>query len=101
MRHYLPLKNMRSLLNERHVINGIIITMVSSSAIINYYYTCRSYEYGPATAINWFFTQSKAFGDDIMWEIDRVHMKNRLPIFSSNRVGKDWDGEGEIGERIP
>jgi aryl-alcohol dehydrogenase-like predicted oxidoreductase len=48
-----------------------------------------------------YFTQSKAFGDDIMWEIDRVHMKNRLPIFSSNRVGKDWDGEGEIGERIP
>ena len=48
-----------------------------------------------------FFTQSKSLGDDIMWEIDRVHMKNRLPIFSSNRVGKDWDGEGEIGERIP
>ena len=48
-----------------------------------------------------YFTQSKSLGDDIMWEIDRVHMKNRLPIFSSNRVGKDWDGEGEIGERIP
>ena len=48
-----------------------------------------------------YFTQSKALGDDIMWEIDRVHMKNRLPIFSSNRVGKDLDGEGEIGERIP
>ena len=48
-----------------------------------------------------YFTQSKALGEDIMWEIDRVHMKNRLPIFSSNRVGKDWDGEGEIGERIP
>ena len=36
-----------------------------------------------------------------LWEIDRVHMENRLPIFSSNLVGKDWDGEGEIGERIP
>jgi aryl-alcohol dehydrogenase-like predicted oxidoreductase len=48
-----------------------------------------------------YFTQGKELGKDIMWEIDRVHMKNRLPIFSSNRVGKDWDGEGEIGERIP
>lgn len=48
-----------------------------------------------------YFTRAKALGDDVMWEIDRVHMKNRLPIFSSNRVGKDWDGEGEIGERIP
>ncbi len=48
-----------------------------------------------------YFTRGKALGDDVLWEIDRVHMKNRLPIFSSNRVGKDWDGEGEIGERIP
>ena len=48
-----------------------------------------------------YFTRGKALGDDVMWEIDRVHMKNRLPIFSSSRVGKDWDGEGEIGERIP
>jgi aryl-alcohol dehydrogenase-like predicted oxidoreductase len=48
-----------------------------------------------------YFTRGKALGDDVIWEIDRVHMKNRLPIFSSNRVGKDWDGEGEIGERIP
>jgi aryl-alcohol dehydrogenase-like predicted oxidoreductase len=38
---------------------------------------------------------------DLIWEIDRVHMKNRLPIFSSTRVGEDWYGEGEIGERIP
>lgn len=38
---------------------------------------------------------------DVLWEIDRVHMRNRLPIFASERVGKDWDGEGEIGERIP
>eukprot|EP00571_Detonula_confervacea_P010770 CAMPEP_0172297266 /NCGR_PEP_ID=MMETSP1058-20130122/353_1 /TAXON_ID=83371 /ORGANISM="Detonula confervacea, Strain CCMP 353" /LENGTH=498 /DNA_ID=CAMNT_0013006395 /DNA_START=131 /DNA_END=1630 /DNA_ORIENTATION=+ len=48
-----------------------------------------------------FFTKSKPLSDDIMWEIDIVHMKNRLPIFSSDRVGKDWDGEGEIGETIP
>ena len=32
---------------------------------------------------------------------DRIHMMNRLPIFSSTRVGADWYGEGEIGERIP
>lgn len=38
---------------------------------------------------------------ELQWEIDRVHMRNRLPIFASERVGADWDGEGEIGERIP
>jgi len=37
-----------------------------SSAIINYYYTCRSYEYGLATAIIDYYTQSKALGDDII-----------------------------------
>ena len=37
----------------------------------------------------------------VMWDIDRVHMKNRLPIFSNDRVGRDWFGEGEIGEPIP
>ena len=35
-----------------------------------------------------YFTKSKPLSDDIMWEIDIVHMKNRLPIFSSDRVGK-------------
>jgi aryl-alcohol dehydrogenase-like predicted oxidoreductase len=39
--------------------------------------------------------------DQLLWDIDAIHMRNRLPIFSSTRVGKDWDGEGEIGERIP
>eukprot|EP00466_Bigelowiella_natans_P001401 jgi/Bigna1/139276/aug1.49_g13984 len=39
--------------------------------------------------------------EELMWEIDRVHMKNRLPVFASERVGRDWYGEGEIGERIP
>ena len=48
-----------------------------------------------------YFTRSKPLSDDVMWAIDRVHMRNRLPIFSSSRVGKDWDGEGEIGETIP
>ena len=37
----------------------------------------------------------------LMQEIDVVHMRNRLPIFSSDRVGSDWDGEGEIGEPVP
>lgn len=48
-----------------------------------------------------FFTKKDPLPDDVMWEIDRVHMRNRLPIFCSERVGKDWYGEGEIGETIP
>lgn len=45
--------------------------------------------------------QKKALPYQLLWEIDRIHMRNRLPIFSSTRVGKDWGGEGEIGENIP
>ena len=37
----------------------------------------------------------------LMWAIDTIHMRNRLPIFSSSRVQQDWLGEGEIGEVIP
>ena len=47
------------------------------------------------------FANAKPLPSDLAWEIDRVHMRNRLPIFSSTRVGKDWDGEGQIGEPIP
>jgi aryl-alcohol dehydrogenase-like predicted oxidoreductase len=47
------------------------------------------------------FSVKEPLNEAIMWEVDRVHMKNRLPLFSSTRVGKDWNGEGEIGERIP
>jgi aryl-alcohol dehydrogenase-like predicted oxidoreductase len=47
------------------------------------------------------FTKNEPLGRDIMWEIDMIHMQNRLPIFSSERVGRDWYNEGEIGERIP
>lgn len=47
------------------------------------------------------FNKKEPLSEDLMWEIDRVHMRNRLPLFSSNRVGKDWYGEGEIGEPIP
>lgn len=48
-----------------------------------------------------YFTNKKPLSEEIMWEIDVVHMKNRLPIFSNERVGSDWDGEGFIGEPIP
>lgn len=47
------------------------------------------------------FSDPRPLDASLMWEIDRVHMRNRLPIFSSERVGADWAGEGEIGERIP
>lgn len=47
------------------------------------------------------FTTKEPLSEELMWEIDRIHMRNRLPLFSSNRVGKEWLGEGEIGEPIP
>ncbi|KAK3254582.1 hypothetical protein CYMTET_36205, partial [Cymbomonas tetramitiformis] len=48
-----------------------------------------------------YFSETEGLPPELMWEVDRVHMRNRLPIFSSYRVGRDWYGEGEIGERIP
>lgn len=48
-----------------------------------------------------YFQVKEPLSDEIMWDIDMVHMRNRLPIFSNDRVGKDWDGQGEIGEPIP
>ena len=39
--------------------------------------------------------------EDLLWEIDRVHMRNRLPIFSSTRTQPGQMGRGEIGENIP
>mmetsp|Transcript_43744 Transcript_43744/g.81786 ORF Transcript_43744/g.81786 Transcript_43744/m.81786 type:complete len:519 (-) Transcript_43744:427-1983(-) len=47
------------------------------------------------------FTTKDALNASLMWDIDRVHMRNRLPIFSSYDVGADWNGSGQIGERIP
>ena len=48
------------------------------------------------------FSDPRPLEAALMWEIDRVHMRNRLPIFSSERVGSDGAvGEGEIGEPIP
>ena len=37
----------------------------------------------------------------LLWDIDRVHLQNRLPLFANDEAGKDWRGEGFIGERIP
>lgn len=48
-----------------------------------------------------FFSKKEALSEQIMWDIDIVHMKNRLPIFSSDHVRRDWNGEGEIGESVP
>lgn len=48
-----------------------------------------------------YFSKDDPLSEDLLWEIDRIHMQNRLPLFSSTRVGKDWNGEGEIGETIP
>uniref|UniRef100_A0A7S0G9T4 NADP-dependent oxidoreductase domain-containing protein n=1 Tax=Proboscia inermis TaxID=420281 RepID=A0A7S0G9T4_9STRA len=48
-----------------------------------------------------YMTNTKDLPEDILWEIDRVHMKNRLPIFSNSEVGRDWFGSGAIGEMIP
>jgi len=48
-----------------------------------------------------YYTDTKPLSPELLWEVDRVHMRNRLPIFSNTRVGEDWYGEGEIGERIP
>ena len=46
-------------------------------------------------------TMKDPLSEDLMWEDDRAHMRNRLPLFSSNRVGRQWYGEGEIVEPIP
>ena len=43
----------------------------------------------------------KPLSDELLWEIDRVHMRNRLPIFSSTDVPAEWGGTGGIGEPIP
>ena len=47
------------------------------------------------------FKQTEPLSKKVMWDIDVIHMRNRLPIFSSNKVTRDWNGEGEIGEAIP
>eukprot|EP00930_Biecheleria_cincta_P081105 TRINITY_DN69771_c0_g1_i1.p1 TRINITY_DN69771_c0_g1~~TRINITY_DN69771_c0_g1_i1.p1 ORF type:complete len:100 (-),score=17.44 TRINITY_DN69771_c0_g1_i1:154-411(-) len=39
--------------------------------------------------------------EQLCWEIDRVHLQNRLPLFANARTEPSWRNEGEIGERIP
>jgi aryl-alcohol dehydrogenase-like predicted oxidoreductase len=46
-------------------------------------------------------TKKEDLPPELMWEIDRIHMRNRLPIFCSYHVGNDWYNKGEIGEPIP
>lgn len=48
-----------------------------------------------------FFQNVEPLPPKLMWEVDRVHMINRLPVFSSERTSPDWDGIGEIGEPVP
>ena len=59
----------------------------------------KVYEAEPTT--EWDNGHLEYLDEDVLWAVDRVHMRNRLPIFSSDRVEKGWYGQGEIGERIP
>ena len=43
-----------------------------------------------------YFRQATPLPRELMWEIDRIHMRNRLPIFSTTRLAKD-DSEGAFG----
>ena len=36
-----------------------------------------------------YFGKDEPLSEDLLWEIDRVHMQNRLPLFSSNRGKSD------------
>jgi len=48
-----------------------------------------------------FFRKREELPAAVMAEIDAVHMRNRLPIFSSQRYQPQWNNEGEIGEPVP
>lgn len=45
--------------------------------------------------------RGKQLGDDLMWEVDRIHMSHRNPIWANDQVPKEWGGSGLIGEPIP
>ena len=47
------------------------------------------------------YQKKEPLSEELRWLIDREHMLERNPIWNSNSVGKDWYGEGEIGEPIP
>jgi aryl-alcohol dehydrogenase-like predicted oxidoreductase len=42
-----------------------------------------------------YFPINEPLSEEVMWDIDMVHMRNRLLIFSSNRVSRDRFGSGE------
>ena len=52
-----------------------------------------------------FFREPKPLPRELMWAIDRVHMRNRLPTFASVKVAEEWDegafAFGEVDEVIP
>jgi len=48
-----------------------------------------------------FFRRGKPLPDQVRAEIDAVHMRNRLPLFSNDRYEADWDNQGQIGEPVP
>ena len=55
--------------------------------------------------LSYFQPSSGFLPRDLLWEIDLVHMKNRLPIFSSTKLQKgDSEGDfgfGEVDEVVP
>lgn len=53
------------------------------------------------TSLDVFGKEDDPLPSDLLWEIDCIHMRNRLPLFSNTKVDKDWYGQGLIGERIP
>ena len=73
--------------------------LLGSSSLPQLEEALRVYADEPCT--EWNNGQLEYLPEEVLWAIDRVHMRNRLPIFSSDRVGDDWFGQGEIGERIP
>jgi aryl-alcohol dehydrogenase-like predicted oxidoreductase len=38
---------------------------------------------------------------ELLWEIDRIHMAHRNPIWSNDNIPKDAYNQGQIGESIP
>lgn len=54
------------------------------------------------TSINAFRTAAKSpLPPPLTWEIDRIHMRNRLPLFANDKTTPDDNNEGFIGERVP
>ena len=52
-----------------------------------------------------YFQKAEPLPRELMWAIDRVHMRNRLPTFASVKVAEEWDegafAFGEVDEVIP